>query len=111
MELKQEWSKVEALALSPKEEYIFISVRAISKDCENPMHKVIILQYDPNNLEKSPQMIVNVNLRNLLQRQEGISSLAFSPELNAFLLLTSCEDIETKLIPKDQVVGHLWHIP
>lgn len=110
MELKREWSKVEALALSPEEEYLFIGVRAIGESYKSSSYKVIILKYTLNDLNKKPEILVNVDLQDYLQRSEGISSLEFSHELNKFLLLTSFED-NTEPILKDQVGGHLWIVP
>lgn len=112
LKLKKEWSAIEALALSPEEEYLFIGVRAIGENYETPSYKVIILKYAINDLDKEPEILVSVDLQGYLGRPEGISSLEYSSELNKFLLLTSFEvgdDITT--IKKDQVGGHLWIVP
>jgi len=109
-ELGKPWSKVEGLALTPDEKHLLVGVRAIGKNKDNPEYRVIILKYDINELDKLPDVIVNVDLEKIIGRPEGISSLEYDPDSGKYIVLTSYESSD-KDIKTDEVGGHLWLVP
>ncbi|TDI91543.1 MAG: hypothetical protein E2O72_01795 [Candidatus Dadabacteria bacterium] len=121
------WLKVEGLALTPDEKHLLVGVRAIGKNekLNNKkkykvyieLYRVIILKYDVDNLNKPPEILVNVDLKDAENLQkilgmpegEGISSLEYDPDSGKYIVLTSYEDKDGK--SKEHVSGHLWLVP
>lgn len=111
------WLKVEGLALTPDEKHLLVGVRAIGEDFDNPEYRVIILKYKIKELNKLPEILVNVDLKDAENLQkilgmpegEGISSLEYDPNSGKYIVLTSYEDKDGK--SKEHVSGHLWLVP
>lgn len=99
--------KIEALALSPVDKYLYFGVREIGDSYKYPKRVVMIWRLEFKKMSKRPKKIFEMNTQGILGRGEGISSLEYDPVRKRYLMLTSFEKEGNS---KDDVGSHLWAI-
>lgn len=95
---------VEALALSPEEETLYLGARCWGPRKSERVFGVLILGYERARPERQPTRLAQVDLAPLLGRPEGLAGMEYAPALDGYLVITSFES-------ETQLGGHLWLAP
>ena len=101
------YMKIEALALSQEDKYLYFGVREVGDSYKSPERVVMIWRLELKNMSKRPAKVFEMNTQDILGRDEGISSLEYDPVRKRYLMLTSFEKDGNS---KDDVGSHLWAI-
>lgn len=99
------YMKIEAMALSPGDKYLYLGIREVGAEYKYSQRIVMIWRIGLESGSMRPEKVFEMETRCILGRVEGISSLEYDPIKGRYLMLTSFEGEGNS---KEDVGGHLW---
>jgi hypothetical protein len=99
------YMKIEAMALSPGDKYLYLGIREVGAEYKHPQRVVMIWRIGLEGGSTRPEKVFEMETRWILGRVEGISALEYDPIKGRYLMLTSFEGEGNS---KEDVGGHLW---